>query len=271
MSLRETISDLIDSATSPTAYSIYAGLGVIATTGLAIWATKKFCDNYYEKVLDKKPFETDPPKPRIKETAKTFAPVFLLGAATLYCIYKSNSGWIEYNGIVDSAYTLAAMREAHYQKLVGAAVGVEVIQGLGKRKAEEGLDWYCVKAVGNFPDIYFQAKEADIYNAELQLNRNFQLRGTSSVGEWFAFLPIKDSDLIAAYSNYEKEKDILGWDSDEMLDAGLVPWIDFDYSHVEATETSPWIGVINLSYYCRPHFSEDGSFLASNYRLYPTE
>jgi hypothetical protein len=269
LSLRETLSDLLETATTPTAYSVYAGAGVIITTALAIFATKKFCDNYYEKVLDKKPYESEPPKPSKKEAIKTFAPVVLSGALTLFFISKANSEWIDYNGLIGNVYAMAENRAARYQSLASVAAGTELIRGLGNRKPDEGLDWYCVSAVGEIPDIYFQAKREDILEAMYHTNRNFQLRGTSSVGEFFAFLPISDEDLIAACPNWNKIKDMFGWDAYEFCEGGLVPWIDFDLWHVDATETTPWIGKILFTW--PPEPSKDGDLLASGYRLYPTE
>lgn len=269
MSLKETISELLDEATSPTAYSIYAGIGVVVTAALAIHATKKLCDNYYEKVLDKEPYATDPPKPSTKEVVKTFAPMVISGVVTLYFMYKSNDAWMEYNGFINSAYTMAEYRAQSYQGLASMAVGTELVRGLGKRKPEEGLDWYCISAVGEIPDIYFQATENDIYYAMYHTNRNFQLRGTSSVGEFFAFLPIAEDDLVAACPNWNDIKDYFGWDSMDFLDSGMTPWIDFNLWHVDPTENSPWIG--KISYTWPPEFNEEHELLAYGYYPYPTE
>lgn len=269
MSFRDTINSIVEVATAPSAYSVYAGIGVVATTALAIVVTKKYCDRYFEQYKEKEEFEPEPEKPSVVETIKTFAPVVASAALTLYFVGKANSEWIDYNGIINSAASLAELRAAQYQNLASAAVGAELIKGLGKNKAENDLDWYCVKATGNIPDIYFQSKEADILYAMYHTNRNFMLRGTSSVGEFFAFLNIPEEELRAACPTWDEEKDTYGWDSTNFLEGGLVPWIDFRLDHVEPTEESPWIGQIRFVW--PPEHSDDGSFLAYGYYPYPTD
>lgn len=269
MGFKDTIHTIFEVATSPTSYSIYAGVGIVATTVLAIGITKRFCDRYYERVLEKEEFESEPEKPKLKETIKTFAPVLAAAGATLFFMSKTNSAWMDYNSLINGAYVLSQHRLQSFQSMFPTVAGAILLQGLGNKKAEEGLNWYCVKGEGNIPDIYFQSTEADILYAELHTNRNFALRGTSSVGEFFAFLNIPEEDLIAACPTYLEEKDRLGWDATTMFEGGIIPWIDFLHDHIEATEESPWIGQIRFTW--PPEYTEDGSFLAYGYYPYPTE
>ena len=269
MSLKDSIHNIIEVAAAPNSFSIYACIGVVVTTVLAIGATKKLCDNYYEKVLDKEEFETDPEKPSIKETAKALAPAIVAGAVTLFCISKANSGWMEYNSMINSAFVMSQHRLQNYMTFTPAVVAAELQRGLGKQRTEEGKKWFCVTGVGNLPDIYFQATNEDIWYAMYHTNRNFQLRGTSSVGEFFAFLPIDEKDLIEAYPNWKEEKDIFGWDTYEMAERGLIPWLDFNTWHTPETDDTPEISLIG--YVMPPSYSSDGDRLAYSYSLHPTE
>ena len=277
------LNDISRKLTSPSAYSAYAVVGLVATTILAIAATRKDCKNEFEKNsqvdISEKEFTREEVIAEVKDKISTYKWTGLALAMTAYCIRKSNNKWIEYNGIIN-AYGIAARdKMARYRALAAPAVGAEVIRGLNGQKSDEGVQWFCVEDPQWVPAvetneeinrrlatgepkytpryIYFQSTPQDVIEAEYHLNRNFALRGSASVREFFAFLGILD--------RYPDEyEDMLGWDCQVMLeDWGITPWIDFEHNHTTDPDTGE---VINMIYYTwEPGFTPDCDQLASNY------
>lgn len=278
--------------TSPKAFSTYATIGVLATTVLAIVMTRKDCKNRFEKnprgTIFEKEFNKEEVIGEIKESAKTYAPVMISAAATIFCIHKADQKWMDYNGLINASYVAARDKMARYRALAAPAVGAEVIKGLNGRKSEPGVEWFCikdcpvnslgvsdsyfrdhspddinvaVKCVGDTKDIYFQSTKADVIEAEYHLNRNFALRGSASMREFFAFLGILDQFP-------EGFEDYLGWDVGIMIeDWGIEPWIDFEHWHTVDESTGEVINVI--AYTWEPCFTETRDSLAWGYGSIP--
>lgn len=250
-----TLTDIWEKITSPKAYATYAGVGVIVTTVLAVIATRKECKREAEKSPEEKIDITDPKE--IIEIGKTYIPVIASAAATLFCIHKSNTGWEVYNGIINSALISAQDKMTRYRSQVPGVVAGSLVSGLKGRKAEEDKQWYCLKDLNPYGDIYFQATEADIYYAEYHLARNFALRGSASVREFAAFL----SD--EALRQIDKNGDYYGWSNEYFYESGMEAWIDFEHWHTEDPETGETINMIGFTW--PPYYSENRELFAYGY------
>lgn len=279
-------NDISKKLSSPTAYSTYAVIGVVATTVLAIVVTRKDCKNKFEKKSQVNIFEKESEEitrddviDETKELIKTYAPVFISAAATIFCIKKSDQKWMAYNNLINSSYIAARDKMARYRALAAPAVGAEVIKGLNGQRSDEGVEWFCIEdpqwkpAVtstdklneylkNGFPEhnphyIYFQSTKADVIEAEYHLNRNFALRGSASVRELFAFLGILDRFP-------DEYEDKLGWDVQIMMEDWCIePWIDFEHAHTVDPDTGE---AINMIYYTwEPGFTPDCEQLAWGY------
>lgn len=249
------LNDILEKVTSPKAYALYAGVGVIVTTVLTVIATRKECKREAEKSPEEKIDKTDPKE--IVEVGKTYAPVVISAAATLFFIAKSNNEWQAYNSIINSALISSEDKMTRYRSQVPGVVAGSLVSGLKGRKADEGKQWYCIKDLNPYGDIYFQATEADIYYAELHFNRNFKLRGSASVREFAAFL----SD--EALRQIDKNGDYYGWEEEYFYESGLEPWIDFEHWHTQDPETGETINMISFSW--PPYYSKDKTLLAYGY------
>ena len=286
MSKLSKLNYILKKLDTPKAYAVYGMIGVVVTTGLAIHCTRKQCEFESEKIpegvnLENKSVRQD----IVKQTAKNYAPVALSAAATIFCINKSNSKWMAYNSLINTAFVSARDKMARYRMLAAPAVAAEVVQGLDGKKSEPGVEWFCLKDVPVIEDvtsdgivcesnvkfdeythvasacytkdIYFQSTKADVIEAEYHLNRNFALRGSASVREFFAFLGILDQ-----FPN--EFGDAIGWDVGVMMEEwGIEPWIDFEHWHTTDPSTNEVINVI--SYTWEPHFNDDASPLAYGY------
>lgn len=282
--------DISKMASSPMAFSAYAVVGVIATTVLTIVATRQQCKIESEKnpqqdILEKEPTREEVIE-EVKETLKVYAPVIASAAATIFCIRKSNQKWMAYNSMINASYLAARDKMARYRAIAAPAVGAEVIQGLHAQNeaTKENCEWFCIKDCPLDPadqpvyyfdrgswttnykmdrrhkrtkDIYFQSTMADVMEAQYHLNRNFALRGSASLREYFAFLGILDQFP-------EGFGDALGWEVGIMVeDWGIEPWIDINHWTVKEPSTGETVHMISLEW--EPGFTEDGSALAWGY------
>ena len=83
---------------------------------------------------------------------------------------------------------------------------------------------------------------ADVMEAQYHLNRNFALRGSASLREYFAFLGILDQFP-------EGFGDALGWEAGIMIeDWGVEPWIDINHWTVKEPSTGETVHMISLEY-----------------------
>lgn len=260
MTLREKINYICEVATSPRAYSVYACVGLVVTVVCAIVATKEVCEAEAEKSPEEK---NDISKlDQVLEIGAAYSSTALAAAATIYCIHKADAGWRDYTGLISTGLSMTQDKMARYRSQAPGLVAASLVSGLGGRKADDGKQWYCLKDLGPYNDIYFQSTEADIYYAELHLNRNFQLRGSASVREFAAFLGILDQ--------IDKEADYYGWDIATFIeDWGMDPWIDFEHWHTTDPETGETINMISFTW--EPEFNEDHDLLAYGYLPYPGE
>lgn len=273
---------------TPRAYSAYASVGVLVTAGLAIMCTRKQCQYESEKIPDGEIPKTKSERHEIvKDTVKNYAPMIGATVFTIACIGKADRKWADYTKLINHAYLASRDKMARYRMLAAPAVAAEVVQGLDGKKSEPGVEWFCIKDVpvigditsdgiivdsnikcdeytnvrsaSYIKDIYFQSTKADVIEAEYHLNRNFQLRGSASVREFFAFLGILDQ--------FPHEfGDAIGWDVGVMMDDwGVEPWIDFEHWHTTEPSTNEVINVIAFTW--EPHFNEDASPLAYGYDM----
>lgn len=254
----EKFTRLLKKLDSPKAYSAYAVVGVLITTGLAIACTRKQCEYESEKIPEGVNLENKITRREIvKDTVKNYIPMIVSAGATIYCIEKSNQKWIAYNNLINSAFISARDKMARYRALAAPAVAAEVVQGLDHQKSEPDVEWFCVKDIPDHGDIYFQSTAADVIEAEYHLNRNFALRGSASVREFFAFLGIVDQFP-------EEFGDAYGYDVGTMMeDWGIEPWIDFEHWNTTDESTGEKINVVQFTW--EPQFNPEGEAYAWGY------
>ena len=255
------LSDIPAIVSSPKAFSVYACIGVVATVVLTAIATKKLCEQEEEKSSEE---ETEKPiLDTIVDIAKKCVAPALSMFATIFFIRKSNSGWQEFNGLVNDALVNSQNIAALYRSQAPGIVAATVMSGFNKRAPDDGKEWFCLKDLSPYGDIYFQATEIDVLSAEYKLNRNFTLRGSASVREFCAFLGEE------ALAQIDSKGDYYGWLMENFFESGLQPWIDFSHQHMTDPRTGRPINIITFMW--DPAYTEDAELLAYGYELYPTE
>ena len=255
------LSDIPAIVSSPKAFSVYACVGVVLTMVLTAVATKRYCDQEAEKSPEEKNEETVLDK--AANVAKTYIVPAVSAIATVGCINKCNIGWQEYNGVINDALVNSQNTAAIYRSQAPGIVAATAVSGLTKQHADEGKEWFCIKDLPSYGDIYFQSTPFNIINAEYNLNRNFTIRRTSSVRELCSFYGKE------ALAQVDKNADYYGWLAEDFYDNGLEPWIDITHQREINPNTGEPITVIIFD--SAPRFSDDAHLLAYGYELYPTE
>lgn len=245
--MRINLRGLFNKVTSPKAFTTYALIGVGVTITMAILNTRKQCEYEYEKKSQEENSEKESTVEEIKNTINNYAPTIISAVATTYCINKAEAKWIDYSGMLSTGMVAAQNKMEKLRASVPGLAAAELIHGFGGQRAEEGKQWFCVKGYAGEPDVYFQSTIADVIYAEYCLNRNFNMRGSASVREFYAFLDILDQCPL----KYE----YLGWDYGYLVEECNPEfiWIDFDHNHVIDPESGEEI--TEIRYFWSPIYN----------------
>lgn len=217
--MRINLRGLFDKVTSPKAFTSYALIGVGVTITMAILNTRKQCEYEYEKKSQEEKSENTVEE--IKTTINNYAPTIISAVATTYCINKAEAKWIDYTGVISSAYNASATKLGQLRAAIPALAAKEALTGFNHEKPEEGKCWFCTYGTADHI-VYFQSTMADVIFAEYALNQRFsEGYGTVSVYDFFELLDILDQ----CHKDYDK----LGWTYEWMLDnyEGRVQWVHF--------------------------------------------
>lgn len=214
-----------------TVLTILGGVGVVATSVMAVKATpkalKKIDEAKEEKGEELSKWET------VKVTGTTYIPTIIVGASTIACIFGSNILNKRQQASLASAYALVDQSYREYKNKVKELYGEETHQEIIDAITAENVGINAPGFVSNdklyvdeqcgeprlFYDEYgnrfFEATLEQVISAEYHLNRNYSLRGYTVLNEFYEFLGIEPTD-------YGSE---LGWANydDDMA------WIDFNH------------------------------------------
>lgn len=219
----------------------YAGVcGVVGTAVMAVKATSKAlkiieCEKQAQR-RDEEPKECvsdDLTKKDILAlTWKCYIPSIMFGLSTIACIVSIHALDKRNQASLASAY---AMLNEVYKQYRDAAKNVYGEDADSRIQAEIAKDTF-VSADGIavyspdcdfsekllfydlFSKRYFESTLAAVLNAEYHINRNLQLRGYSTINEFYEFLGL---DGI-------KFGDEMGWGIDELVTNCGCLWLDFE-------------------------------------------
>lgn len=206
---------------SPTILTAVGAAGVILTAVAAGKASIKA-----KKVLDEMPEDTD-----VKEKARVVAPImakpFLIGAATIFCIFYANHQHLKREAALAATYAVSSRALEEYE--------AKVVESIGKTKEKKIRDSIAEDKVNANPPSnelleneepdkiicydawssrYFKAVPEDIDKALNQVNSVMNSEGFAPLNDWY--------DAIGL-SGVENGEDI-GWKLDEDGLLGLEPY-----------------------------------------------
>lgn len=170
-----------------------------------------------------------------------YIPVILTGTSTIVCIlgnYRINKN---YRQSLIGAYALLETTLRDYKKKVIEVCGEETNDDIIQKIAIDKCDMTgaCVPCYENLPingekmlfyddssDRYFESTIEAVQNAEYHLNRNFVLRGSVSLNDFYEFLGLDKT----------KNGKILGWSICKLEYEYGCSWIDFDHRVVKVSD-----------------------------------
>lgn len=222
---------------SSTILTVIGAVGVVATAVTAAKVTPKAV-KLLEQATDEKGEELTK-KEVICIAGPTYIPSAIIGASTIACIFGANILNKHQQAAIASAYALADNAYKEYRNKVKELYGKEtdnqIRDAIAKDKRNKDIAAYapgcnslsltgdeCLFYEENY-GMYFEATMSEVLNAEYHLNRNFALRGFVHLNEFYEFLGL--SKVTGG--------DVLGWSSEEFLEGGCAPWIDFDHRLVK--------------------------------------
>ena len=219
-----------------TVLTCLGGIGVVATSIMAIKATPKALDLIEEAKKEKgeklSKWET------VKVVAPKYIPAMMTGVATITCIFGSNVLNKRQQASLISAYALLDESYKKYRRKVVELYGEEthrkVVDEIAIEEAREvGItaeslcantcltsDEACGDPVlfyDEWSHRYFESTIEQVIAAQYHINRNFVLRGYVTLNELYDFLGLEPTD----YGN------TVGWAVEDEL-----CWIDFNQRKV---------------------------------------
>lgn len=212
------------SRNASTILTCVGGVGVVATTVLAIKATPKAMARVKEAEEEKgeklTKFEI------VKTTGTAYIPTVLAGVSTLTCIFGANALNKRQQATLVSAYALLDNSYKEYKKkvdeLYGEEAGKEVRAGITKDKytgdkvlLEDNEELFYDFYSGRF----FNSTREAVLKAEYETNRTLYTVGYVGVNDFYEYLGI---DPRPEYND-------IGWTCGQLESSYWHSWIDFDH------------------------------------------
>ena len=212
--------------------AISGAIGMVASVGLAIRNTAKYKDIMQYPSKEDKPMDN---VERLKVAIPLYFPVVLLTGGSLACIIGATVLNAKHQRSMMAAYILLENSFKQYKdkivELYGSDAPKKVETEITNDKFDEQKPQLKISENDLFYDEYrdefFESTLDYVREAMYHVNRNFILRGYSTLNEVYDFLNLPHTD----------QGDVLGWSAD-------YGWCYYGYS---------WI-----DYYCDRRESRDG-------------
>ena len=203
------------------------GVGVIATTVMAVKATPKAMQLI--KAAEEEKGEKLTRMETIQATAMTYAPSVLLGIATIASIFGANALNKRSQAALMSAYALVDQTfrdyKTHVEDEYGEEANAHIREKIAKdryveRKTELGgetklfYDFYSGR--------YFNSTMEKVLAAEFALNRQIILGECAYLNDFYQELELPFIDV----------GDEVGWSRGHMCDTYRQEWVDFNHQNV---------------------------------------
>lgn len=224
---------------SPAILTCLGAVGVITTAVLAVKSTPRASELI--KADSRANHDGDPHAytklEAIQSCWKCYIPATLIGLSTIACIFGANVLNKRNQASLASAYAMLNESYQKYRKAAKSVYGEDADSRIMAEVAKEkyiSADGYSLYSpdlddgeqalfYDSYSNRYFTSTMSSVINAQYHVNRNFALRGWSDINELYDFLGLEE----------RSGGDVIGWSSDEMIEGGLTPWIDFENRLVE--------------------------------------
>jgi hypothetical protein len=212
---------------SATILTCVGGVGVVATSVLAVKATPKalFLLENAEEEKGEKLTKLE----KVKIAGPAYIPAIMTGAATLACIFGANALNKRQQASLMSAYALldSSYKEhkAKVEELYGEGANDRVTAEIAKDKYEEAditVEDGKQLFYDEFSGRYFESTIEAVQRAEYYLNRDVAMQGYAYLNDFYDYLDIEPVD----------GGDAIGWSEGANLACYWQSWIDFTHKKV---------------------------------------
>lgn len=218
-------SKLFVKRNASTILTVTGGVGVVATTILAVKATPKAL-----KVLEEAKEEKGEKLTNlevIQVAGPVYIPAVLTGVGTLTCIFGAHMLSKRQQASLLGAYALLDQSYKEYiskvDELYGEGSSNEIKEEIAKDKYKESEHEYEEPLFYDaFSRQYFNSTIEKVQRAEYYLNREIHMRGWADANEFYEML---GADLIEGGES-------IGWSEGGNLARYWQGWIDFDHKKI---------------------------------------
>lgn len=218
-------SQLFLKKNASTILTVAGGIGVIATTVLAIKATPKALALLEEEKNSKG--EELTVLETVKVAGPAYIPTILTGASTIACIFGANILNKRQQAALMSAYALLDKSYKEYKDKVKEMYGEDtdkrVRQEIAKDKYEDNpypLEDDKMLFYDEFSQRYFESTMENVLKAEYEINRMLAKDYGVFLNEFYCLLGIPNTD----YGDY------LGWSTAELVEMNWYSWVEFKHT-----------------------------------------
>lgn len=212
---------------APTILSTIGGVGVVATSVMAVKATPKALALIEQAEAEKGEKLTKVEV--VKKASVVYIPAVLVGAGTIACIFGANVLNKRQQAALMSAYALLDSSYKEYTAKVEDMYGEGASEKIKDEIVKDKYDGEKINLENeetlfydSFSGQYFKSTLYNVQNAEYQLNRDLIMRDYATVNEFYEYL-----DIPTIPSGDE-----LGWSSGMNFDYYWQVWIDFGHRKV---------------------------------------
>ena len=201
------------------------GVGVVSTSVMAVKATPKALEIL--ELAEKEKGESLTRLEKVKVAGPTYIPSFVMGTATIACIFGANALNKQQQAALVSAYALLDSSYKEYKTKVKELYGEEGYENVQNEIAKDKYDEKDLLDVGGevlFYDEYsgrfFTSTLNKVQRAEYELNRDLVMQDAVELNRFYDYLGLPGIE----------GGDELGWATCINYETYWQIWIDFSHS-----------------------------------------
>lgn len=215
-------SKLFVKRNAPTILTCMGGVGVVATSVMAVKATPKALQLLEE--VEREKGEELTKLEKVQVAAPAYIPAVLIGTATIACIFGANMLNKRQQASLMSAYAMISNSYTEYKEKVKELYGsdgeAKVVKEIAKDKYEKtdiSREEGTVLFYDEFSGRFFNSTMENVQKAQYEINRDLVLRDWATINEFYDYLHIPHVD----------GGDIIGWSTTMNGEMYWQTWVDF--------------------------------------------
>lgn len=236
-------SKLFVKRNAPTILTCMGGVGVVATSVMAVKATPKALRLLEE--VEKEKGEELTNLEKVQVAAPAYIPAVLVGVSTIACIFGANMLNKRQQASLMSAYAMISNSYTEYKEKVRELYGGDGEEKVAKEIAKDKYEKTDIQReegtvlfYDEFSGRFFNSTMENVQRAQYEINRDLVLRDWATINEFYDYLHIPPVD----------GGDIIGWSTAMNGDMYWQTWVDF--SNVKMVDDD------GLEYYILRMFQE---------------